>query len=74
MNEADEDEGLGHAGIKTYRNDPYAGTARESGQNSRDAFESLPVRIQYDLKEVPRKDVPGIDELESVIRQCLEQS
>jgi hypothetical protein len=73
-NPAEEDEGLGHAGIQTYRNEPYAGTARETGQNSRDAAASLPVRIRYDLLDVPRQAIPAIDELQSIVQRCLEQS
>lgn len=73
-NPAEEDEGLGHAGIQTYRNDPYAGTARETGQNSRDVPESLPVKIRYDLLAVDRGDIPAIDELQSIVELCLAQS
>lgn len=73
-NPAEEDEGMGHAGIQTYRNDPYAGTARETGQNSRDVAETLPVRIRYDLLEIGRADMPAIDELQSIVERCLAQS
>lgn len=73
-NPALEEEGLGHAGIATYRNDPYAGAARETGQNSRDAARDVPVRISYDLLEIDRKDIAGIDGLEKVIVTCLAQA
>jgi hypothetical protein len=73
-NPAQESEGMGHAGIQTYRNDPYAGTARETGQNSRDAGLHTPVRISYEVLEIAREDVPGIDNLVGTLEQCLAQS
>jgi hypothetical protein len=72
-NPAEEDEGLGHAGIETYRDEPYAGTARETGQNSRDAYDNLPVRISFDVLDIPRGSIPAIDALQSIIETCLEQ-
>ena len=36
-NLADENEGLGDAGIETFRDAPYASVGRENGQNSNDA-------------------------------------
>lgn len=41
-NEAGEKEGLGDAGIETFRDAPYASCAREAGQNSRDAATACP--------------------------------
>ncbi len=73
-NPAREEEGLGHAGIETYRNEPYAGAARETGQNSRDAARELPVRISYDVLEIVRTEIAGIDGLEKVIATCLAQA
>lgn len=70
-NEAEEDEGLGDAGIETYRDRPYASTAREVGQNSRDASARLPVKITFDLLEVPFADVPAIDTLKRSTGCCL---
>ena len=37
INLADEDEGLSNASIETFRDAPFAGIARECGQNSLDA-------------------------------------
>lgn len=73
-NLAQEDEGLGHAGIQTYRNNPFAGVARETGQNSRDAAKDLPVKITYDLLDVPIEDIPAFGSLSETINQCLKQS
>ena len=49
-NEAWEKEGLGDAGIETFRDTPYASCAREAGQNSRDAAKVQPVRITFDIR------------------------
>jgi len=73
-NEAHEDEGLGNAGIETYREDPYAGAARETGQNSRDAATALPVRITFDVLEVPFADVPDIGSLRDAVAACLSKA
>ena len=73
-NEADEDEGVGHSGIETYTNDPYSAVARETGQNSRDAAEELPVRIHYDVLEVARSEIPAIESLAESIALCFQQS
>lgn len=73
-NEADEDEGLNDAGIETYRDRPYASVAREVAQNSRDAFDTLPVRISFDLLEVPFEQVPALDTLRRATGFCLKQA
>lgn len=73
LNQGGEDEGLGHAGIETYRHAPYAGAARETGQNSRDAAATFPVRITFDLLDLTREDIPAIEELQWTIKQCLRQ-
>jgi len=72
-NPGGEDEGLGHAGIETYRRDPFPGAAREIGQNSRDASMDLPVRIAFDYLELPSGDMPGLESLEAAIKKCLAQ-
>ena len=48
-NEAGEKEGLGDAGIETFRDSPYASCAREAGQNSRDAAREKPVRMTFNV-------------------------
>jgi hypothetical protein len=70
-NPGEEVEGLGHAGIETFRNDPHSSAARETGQNSIDARASSPVSISYDLLELSRSDIPGIDALQEAIEICL---
>ncbi|KZB54994.1 hypothetical protein [Thalassospira xiamenensis] len=73
-NQADEAEGLGHAGIETYRDDPYASVAREIGQNSNDAALTRPVRIQFDLEMIDRADIPALEDLVSAIDCCLSEA
>lgn len=74
-NAGDEQEGLGDAGIETFRDAPYGSCAREAGQNSRDANldNDKPVRITFDVLSIPAKEIPSIDTLSSVIDSCFEQ-
>lgn len=74
LNEAGEDEGLGHAGIETYRDDPYASVAREVGQNSRDAADTLPVRLSFDLLEVPAGEIPALGKFREAVDCCLQKA
>ncbi|WP_262269596.1 hypothetical protein [Microvirga yunnanensis] len=69
-NEAGEEEGLGDAGIETFRDAPYASCAREAGQNSRDAAEKLPVRMTFNLFQVPHSDFPCYDRLRDTLIAC----
>jgi hypothetical protein len=71
-NDAGENEGLGDAGIETFKDDPYASCGREAGQNSRDASATLPVRMTFDRLEVPIAQIPGIAELETAVSSCLD--
>jgi hypothetical protein len=69
-NEAGEMEGLGDAGIETFRDAPYASCAREAGQNSRDAEESLPVRMTFNVISVNHSDFPSHAALTSALSEC----
>lgn len=69
-NDAGESEGLGDAGIETFKDDPYASCGRETGQNSRDAAAGLPVRVTFDLVEVDAEDLPGRDDCASAVDIC----
>ena len=77
-NEADENDGLGHAGIQLYKDEPYASTARECGQNSsdarHDARDDQPVIIDFELLEIDRKDFPALDDFSDSIESCLKES
>ncbi len=69
-NEAWEKEGLGDAGIETFRDTPYASCAREAGQNSRDAAKELPVRMTFDIRRLGHEEFPSHSELRDAIAAC----
>ena len=72
-NEAGEKEGLGDAGIETFRDAPYASCAREAGQNSRDAAKGLPtssVRMSFNVLQLAPSSFPSHDLLADTIEAC----
>lgn len=79
-NEGGEEEGLGHAGIETFKGSPYSGIARECSQNSLDAAAKLPdgnphpVRLIFRYHDLPRDQIPGIESLKKTLLMCLEQA
>jgi len=71
-NEASKIEGLAYAGFETFRGSPYTSCARETGQNSRDASTGdAPVQVAFNLREIPRSEVPFADQLQHSIECCL---
>lgn len=70
-NQAGESEGLGDAGIETFRDNPYASCGREAGQNSADAARDRPVKMTFDMLEVEAEGFPGIDVLSETVSLCL---
>lgn len=72
-----EEEGLGHAGIETFKGSPFPGVARECSQNSLDAAakgqdqEASTVHLVFRLLDVPAGDIPGLQDLASSLRACL---
>ena len=65
--------GLDNGDVETFKKEPEESLARETGQNSIDAsYNSSVVRIEYRLFEVDRTDIPGMDELSSMIEDCYE--
>jgi len=75
-NEGDENEGLGDAGIETYRGSPYASIGRECGQNSNDAKDGSgePVLLKFNLIEVSRGDLQAMDQLEQALELCADKA
>lgn len=71
---ADEDEGLGDAGIETYKDAVYAGIAREAGQNSADARYNNPVKMSFDVIKIKSKDFPEYDRFKDTIKVCLNEA
>lgn len=71
-NEGDEEEGLGHAGIETFKDAIYPSAARECGQNSADArLGDKTVRMTFDLIEVATKEFPALEQYKQVVDACL---
>lgn len=72
-NSAGEAEGLGDAGIETFRDKPFAAVARETGQNSRDARDNpaAPVKMTFDELVLKAEDLPSIEEYRSAAALCL---
>lgn len=72
-----EEEGLGHAGIETFKGSPFPGVARECSQNSLDAAakgqdqEASMVHLVFRLLDVPAGDIPGLKDLASSVAACL---
>lgn len=79
-NPGKEEEGLGHAGIETFKGSPYPGIARECSQNSLDAAArrsdgaSEPVHLVFRLLSAPASEVPGLQDLKSTFAACRKQA
>lgn len=75
-NVARKPEGLSDAGIEQFRDNPYVSCGRETGQNTNDAPDAgkRPVIMKFDLRVIPRTEVPFADELTTASQACLEQS
>ena len=70
-NDAGEEEGLGHAGMETFRDAPYSSLGREHGQNSLDARATDPVKVTIDLIHVPAAEYPDLATLRQTVERCL---
>lgn len=70
-NQAGEVEGLGHAGIETFRDTPFVSCSREAGQNTLDAADGRPVRMVLREHKVSADEIPGIEKLRETISSCL---
>ncbi len=66
--------GIGEAGIETFKGTPYRSLAREICQNSLDArmSEDKPVIVEFSYCEIPRSAVWGYSELKDAIESCLD--
>ena len=71
-----EAEGLSESGIETFRENPFAAVARETGQNSRDARDdpSKPVKLTFDIVTLESEDFPSIKQYREAARICLDKS
>ncbi|MGP1354627.1 MAG: hypothetical protein ACTS1Z_15035 [Parasphingopyxis sp.] len=75
-NEGGEAEGLSDAGIETFRENPFAAVARETGQNSRDARADTdrPVLLKFDMITIPAAEFPSVEEYREAAQLCLTKS
>lgn len=66
-------QGYSDAGMETFRRSPYSSIARESIQNSLDAHDGSkkPVIVRFEVKKVPTGQIPGIDQLQQAMSDCL---
>jgi hypothetical protein len=67
---ADQWEGFNHSGIEHFRSNPFGSLAREIIQNSLDAASGPRVEVAFELREVPAKEIPDLDELAKALNQC----
>lgn len=75
-----EEEGLGHAGIETFKGSPYPGIARECSQNSLDAAATMqdgaarPVHLIFRHLSLPSSEIPDLQNLKKTLQACLDQA
>jgi hypothetical protein len=74
LNQAGEDEGLGHAGIETFRDTPFTSCSREAGQNTLDAAAGEPVEMVLREHMIKAAEIPGIEKLRETIGACLKSA
>ena len=76
LNVGGEAEGLSDAGIETFRENPFAAVARETGQNSLDARDDAdkPVKLTFDIVRLESGEFPNIEQYREAARLCLDKS
>src|ERR1700722_19273820 len=65
---ADQWQGFNDPGIEHFRGNPIGSLAREMIQNSLDAPSGSPVSVSFQLRDVPIKEIPNIDQLKYTIQ------
>lgn len=66
--------GIADSGVETFKGTPIKSLAREICQNSIDANldNGLPIRIEFELFEIPVKDIPDFSRLEDAFKKSLD--
>lgn len=65
------ENGLDTSDMEMFKKDPVSSLAREICQNSIDAADGeKPVRVEFCLFKITRKEIPGIDDLTEQIMAC----
>src|SRR5437899_2464814 len=65
-------EGISDAAIETFTGNLLRSLAREQAQNSIDARKpntKKPVKVRYELLDIPARDFPGIKELREAVQR-----
>ncbi len=71
VNGAGEHTGLNDGGIEHFQHDPLGALAKEGSQNAQDAAKGgKPVHIRVRRISVPAGQIPGIEELRSIVAKC----
>ncbi len=75
-NPGQEEEGLGHAGIETFKGSRYPSLARECSQNSLDApaNQSAIVLLHFRRHLLPGEQIPDLMSLKKTLEACLKQA
>lgn len=67
------ENGLDTGDVETFKKDPDAALAREICQNTIDAqLDERPIRVEFQLFEIDRLKIPGINDLTNQINKCYE--
>jgi len=72
-----EETGFNDAGVEQFKHDRIESLMRECTQNSSDALDETlgdgkKVRVEFELIDVPVKDLPGSEELKAHLQACLD--
>lgn len=67
-----EVNGIGEAGIETFKGSPYESLAREICQNSLDAraYSEKPVIVEFSESEICFRDIPDFQKLNQALELC----
>ena len=69
-----ERKGISSGDTEAFKKSPYQSFAREILQNSIDARKSdeEPVRVEFNIFEIPTENIPGYTDLKEAMRRCVE--
>ena len=71
-NDHGENKGINDSGVATFRGTPLKSLAREICQNSLDASRNKPVRVEFDVFDIPMEQLPGATVLKDTFQRCLD--
>lgn len=71
---ADEWSGFNDPGMEHFSGNPYVHVGKEVPQNTIDALQQVPARLEFRLAQVPVDSIPGVDELRKALHYCLREA